>query len=522
MADYHGIRVTRGEGGIRPFTTPSQSTLGVVVPGTPKAGDNSDFTDDAGNVEYNKPHYITEVPSTESFDPSDTGNAFGGQVFDQIFRHGRIPTQVVFVPPGTSQSARAAITTLTERERAADAIDTKGKLDALAGASFAILSVGAYKYLAFGGGGAVSTADVALLQQLQPGDKIEIKATGGTGVALASYVVERVYSANNAWIRINDAADYGTLAAATDYDIQFPQRDARTAAQNEYDNLLGRQHAQTGIYALRAASPKPKILCLGHIGAASVIGGAANGLATSLADLARELGSIGVLDGPGTDLDDALIAATLYSGPHIYFVDPWIRQAYNNAAFVPSSPTVAASIALNDYERGYWSSPSNRNLAGVLGTNRDISNGFVGSEADVLNSSQIATIIKDGGFRLWGNEGLDMTDPTYRFLQIYRTEQAIRESLQISLKWAIAQNITVRFFENVALSTQGFLNKLQSQGAITGGECYPNRDANTPANIKAGIASFIVNWSGVYPAQTIDVKLDLVDKFLISNLLDLI
>ena len=519
---FHGINVVRGEGGIRPFTTPSQSTVGVVIPGTPKPGTDSDFTDDEGNIEFNKPHYITEVPSTQSFDASDTGNEFGGQVFDQIFRHGRIPTQVVFVQHGSSQTARAAITTLTERALAAATVDTKAKLDALSAVSFTILSVGAYKYLAFGGGTGVSAADLALLKQLQPGDSIEIKASGGSGGALSTYTVERLYSENNAWIRVNTDADVSGLAAGTDYAIESPARASQTAVQNEYANLLGRQHAGTGIYALRAADPKPKILALGHPQAALVTGGAANGLALSLADLAKELGSIAVLDGPGTDLDDALIAATLYGGPHIYFVDPWIRQAYDNTKFIPSSPTVAASIALNDYERGYWSSPSNRNLAGVLGTNRDISNGFVGSEADVLNSSQIATIIKDGGFRLWGNEGLDMIDPTYRFLQIYRTEQAIRESLQVSLKWAIAQNITVRFFENVAQSTQGFLDKLQSQGAITGGECFPNRDANTPANIKAGIASFICNWSGVYPAQTIDVKLDLVDKFLIENLLNLI
>ena len=511
MSDFHGIDITLGEGGVRPFTTPGQSTLGVVLPATPAV--DGEFGDGT-NPTYNQPNYITEIPSTDDL-PDNANNAFALQVLDQIFRQGRIPTQVVFVPIGAAQTARAE-QTFTSRELAAATVDTKAELDALTDPSFAILSIGSYKYLAFND---PADADVTKFNLLNPGDKINIQ-TGNT--IHVTYTVERDYSAANAWFRVNDDADVTGLTAGTDYVIKSPATEARTAAENEYDNLLGRQHAQTGIYALRAANPTPKILFVGHKEAARITGGAANGLATSLANLAAELDGMVVLDGPGTDLDDILIAATLYSGDHIYMMDPWIYQAYDEDNAVPASPTVAASIAVNDYERGYWTSPSNKVLAGVLKTNRDISYGFEGSEADVLNDSQIATIIKDGGFRLWGNEGLNMIDPTYRFLQIYRTRVAIEESLRTSLKWAIAQNITVRFFENVAQSCNAFLKKLQNQGAITGGECYPDRQANTAANIKAGIASFVVRWSGVYPAQTIRVKLEITDDFLEANLLNLI
>ena len=179
-------------------------------------------------------------------------------------------------------------------------------------------------------------------------------------------------------------------------------------------------------------------------------------------------------------------------------------------------------MSVNDRERGYWTSPSNRVVQGALGVSRAISYGFEGSEADVLNDVQIATIVNDGGFRLWGNEGLNTIDPTYRFLQIYRTANAIEDSLRVSLKWAIDQNITVRFFENVAQSCNQFLAKLEAQGTITGGECFPDDDFNTAATIKSGIAAFVVRWSGVYPAQTIKIKLELTDDFLISNLLELI
>lgn len=518
MADLHGIEITREAVGARAFNTPSQSVLGITLPATPEM--DGEFGNDAGTaVEYNKPFYMTEIPSTDDL-ADNAANQFALQVLDQIFRQGRIPTQVVFVPVGTAQTARAA-QTMTEPVLAAATVDTKAELDALSAYSFTILTVGSFQYLAFGGAG-VPAADTAKFNMINPGDTIEIKASGGAGAALETYTAERAWSTNNNWIRVDDNADTSALTAGTDYEPSAPATLARTADENTYDNLLGRQAAQTGIYALRAANPTPKILSLGHSVAAEVTGGVANGLATSLADLASELGGVVILDGPGTDLDDILIAETLYGGDHIIMADPHIYQAYDEDAVVPPSPTMAAALAVNDYENGYWSSPSNKALAGVLGTNRDISHGFSGSEADVLNENGVTTIIKDGGFLWWGNESLNPVDPAYQFLQIYRTEQAIRDSLRTSLRWAIAANITVRFFENVAQSVNSFLADLVSRGAITGGECYPDKNVNTATNIKSGVVGFVVRWSGVYPAQTIRVKMELVDDFLEANLLDLI
>ena len=364
------------------------------------------------------------------------------------------------------------------------------------------------------------SADTTKFNMLNPGDSIEIKASGGGGNALETYTVERAWSETNNWIRVDDNADVGSLTAGTDYEPSSPATLARTADENEYDNLLGRQAAQTGIYALRAANPVPKILFVGHELATTVTGGIGNGLASGLASLARELRAVAVTDGPGTDdVDETLLAASLYNGAEIYFVDPHIIID-SDGTTAPASPSVAALISVNDRERGYWTSPSNRVIQGALGVSREVSHGFDGSEADTLNDNQIATIINDGGFRLWGNEGLDTIDPAYRFLQIYRTANAIEESLRVSLRRAIDKNITVRFFENVSQSCNSFLAKLQAQGTITGGNCYPDRDFNTAATVKSGIAAFVVRWSGVYPAQTLRIRLELTDDFLISNLID--
>ena len=502
---FHGIEIIREVSGAQPFQTPGQSTLGTVVSATlPVDGKYGDGT----NGIYNRAYNISAPPSEDDIGTDGTAE----RVFDQIFKNGIVPTQVVFVPVGATQTARAA-QSFTDRALAAATVDTKAELDALTAASFQILTVGDFQFLAFNN---VNTADVTKFNMLVPGDTITFDNSG----IVKTIMVERPFSETDEWFRITDGTTISSLTAGTTYGLDSPSHAARTADENEYDNLLGRQAAQTGIYALRAASPVPKILFVGHELATTVTGGIANGLASGLASLARELRSVAVIDGPGTDdVDQTQLAASLYNGSEIYFVDPHIIIK-SDGTTAPASPSVAALISVNDRERGYWTSPSNRVIQGALGVSREVSYGFEGSEADNLNRNQIATIIKDGGFRLWGNEGLNTTDPTYRFLQIYRTANAIEESLRVSLKNAIDQNITVRFFENVAQSCNSFLAKLQAAGTITGGRCYPDRDFNTAATVKSGIAAFVVRWSGVYPAQTLRIRLELTDDFLISNLID--
>ena len=157
---------------------------------------------------------------------------------------------------GATQTARAA-QSFTDRALAAATVDTKAELDALTAASFQILTVGDFQFLAFNN---VISADVTKFNMLVPGDTITFDNSG----IVKTIMVERPFSETDEWFRITDETTISSLTAGTTYGLDSPSHAARTADENEYDNLLGRQAAQTGIYALRAASPIPKILFVGH------------------------------------------------------------------------------------------------------------------------------------------------------------------------------------------------------------------------------------------------------------------
>ena len=244
MADFHGIEVTRVVSGARPFRTPGQSMLGVIVSA------NLDADGKYGNGTsgiYNRAYRIDAPPSEDDF--TDTTGTWE-RVFDQIFKNGRVPVQAVFVEVGSAQSARAE-QTFSEGELAAATVDTKAELDALPDYSFTILTLAGQKYLAFGGGSGVVSADVTKFNTIKPGDSIVVKVSGGGGNALESYTAESTWSTASNWIRVDEDADVGSLSAGTDYEVSAPPTLARTADENEYDNLYSvRQAAQTGIYAV--------------------------------------------------------------------------------------------------------------------------------------------------------------------------------------------------------------------------------------------------------------------------------
>ena len=228
-------------------------------------------------------------------------------------------------------------------------------------------------------------------------------------------------------------------------------------------NFLGTAADLTGIYALQAAEPLPKVLVVGTDVAIERVSGNANTLAAGLVEVAGSVKGVAVLDGPNGTQAEAITFAGDFDSARAFLVDPAVVTADGS---VLASPSVAGLIAVTDF----WRSPSNKRLQGVVGTQRkiDFQHGNSATRAQALNDENIATIIRLDGYRLWGNETVATTDASYRFINIQRTADAIEESLEEAHLWAIDRNITVRYFEQVAQSVQNFLDKLTAQTAITG------------------------------------------------------
>lgn len=234
-----------------------------------------------------------------------------------------------------------------------------------------------------------------------------------------------------------------------------------------------------------------------------------NAVVSELVGIAERLRAVIIADGPNTTDAAAIASAGDFGSARVYLVDPWVLVTDRTGAVVaePASARVAGLIAKIDNDLGFWWSPSNRAINGIVGTVRpvDFKHGDANSRANLLNEQNVATIIRENGHRLWGNRTLS-ADPKWSFLSVRRTADILNESLQRAHLWAVDRNITKTYLRDVEESVNAYIRSLISQGALTGGRCWADPDLNTPVTIADGKAFFNFDFSVSYPAEHITFR----------------
>lgn len=277
-----------------------------------------------------------------------------------------------------------------------------------------------------------------------------------------------------------------------------------------------------GVHALRAAESvvgfAPRILCApGFTHQRPGAPAGANPVVAELIGIAERLRAVIIADGPDTTDAAAITYAGDFGSPRVYVVDPWVRvmNAAGQIVTEPPSARVAGLIAKTDNDRGFWWSPSNQPINGIVGTDRpvDFALGDANSRANLLNEADVATIIRQDGYRLWGNRTLS-SDPKWAFLSVRRTADMLNDSLQRAHLWAVDRNITKTYIEDVVEGVNAYIRSLVAQGALIGGRCWADPDLNTPANISQGKVYFNFDFTAPYPAEHITFNSILTTDYL--------
>ena len=236
---------------------------------------------------------------------------------------------------------------------------------------------------------------------------------------------------------------------------------------------------------------------------------------TAMIPIAEKLKAIIVADAStsssATNADTIAYAANV-GNSRVFVVDPYVKVGDQT---LPASPFVAGLIAKSDNERGFWHSPSNQEILGITGLARpiDFSFGDPNCSANVLNEHNVATIIHQNGYKLWGNRTCS-SDPKWQFLSVRRTADIINESILRAHLWAVDRNITRTYLEDVAESVNAYLANLKAQGAILGGICKAPPDMNTPTNIQDGKVFFDIEFTPPYPAEAVVFRSYLTNDYI--------
>ncbi|GAB7529390.1 phage tail sheath family protein [Pseudomonas sp. 3A(2025)] len=241
-------------------------------------------------------------------------------------------------------------------------------------------------------------------------------------------------------------------------------------------------------------------------------------VATAMDALAGKLRAIGIIDGPGTTDEAAIAYAAKFGSKRLYMVDPGVQvwdTVTSKTLDAPASAWTAGLFAWTDAEYGFWSSPSNKEFVGITGTTRSVEflDGDETCRANLLNNANITTIIRDDGYRLWGNRTL-ASDAKWKFVTRVRTQDIVMDAILAGHKWAVDRGITATYIKDVTDGLEAFMRDLKAQGAVINFEVYADPNLNTASQLADGKVYWNIRFTDVPPAENPNFRVEVTDQWL--------
>ena len=349
--------------------------------------------------------------------------------------------------------------------------------------------------------------------------KYVVKVLVKNQAATTTYDVGDDYSVDADTGRISRIAA-GAIAAGATVKVSYGHPKEAGVTDVDIIGAVAADGSRSGISALHAADAvahvTPKLLIApGRSHAAAV--------ATALETAADRLLALNIVEGPGTTNAAAIAVRNGLSSRRSYVVDPGVKVALASGAIVnrPASAYAAAAIAASDADpaRGWWHSPTNAVVRGIVGAARPVGFSITdpASDTNQLNGKEVATIVYAGGaYRLWGDRGCapETESDEWAFISAVRIGDAIREALVRSHLWAVSRNITSTYLNDVAASVNDYLAELVGLGALLGGNCEPSGEYNTAAQIREGNATWTIDYQPALPAERLTFQARINDEYI--------
>lgn len=241
-------------------------------------------------------------------------------------------------------------------------------------------------------------------------------------------------------------------------------------------------------------------------------------VATAMDSLAQKLRAIGIIDGPCTTDEAAMAYAKNFGSRNLFMVDPGVQfwdTGESKTVDAPGSAWTAGLFAWTDATYGFWASPSNKEFTGITGTTRAVEylDGDETCRANLINNANITTIIRDDGFRLWGNRTLS-SDPKWAFVTRVRTLFILMDAVQAGHKWAVDRSITKTYVKDVTDGLEAFMRDLKNQGAVINFEVFPDHELNTASQIEQGKVYWRIRFTDVPPAENPNFLFEVTNEWM--------
>ncbi|EOC1312487.1 phage tail sheath protein [Cronobacter turicensis] len=294
--------------------------------------------------------------------------------------------------------------------------------------------------------------------------------------------------------------------------------DEEAALAQTISNIIGTTDENgkyTGLKALLTAEAvtgiKPRILGVPGLDSLEV--------ATALASVCQKLRAFGYVSAWGCKtISDAMKYRENFGQRELMVIWPdfigWDTTA-NASATAWATARALGLRAQIDQETGWHKTLSNVAVNGVTGISASVFWDLQepGTDADLLNEAGVTTLIRNDGFKFWGNRTCS-DDPLFLFENYTRTAQVIADTMAAGHAWAVDKPVTATLIRDIVDGINAKFRELKTAGYIVDATCWFDEEANTAETLKAGKLYIDYDYTPVPPLENLTLRQRITDKYL--------
>lgn len=265
----------------------------------------------------------------------------------------------------------------------------------------------------------------------------------------------------------------------------------------------------TGMKALLTAKArlgiKPRILACPGLDTLPV--------ATALAAIAQQLRGFAYVHANGAAVkEDANTYRENFGQREIMVLWPEFK---NGANIVTATAKAIGLRAKIDEQIGWHKTLSNMPINGVTGISKDVFWDLQdpATDAGYLNSNEVTTLIREGGFRFWGSRTCS-ADPLFAFENYTRTAQVLADTMAEAHLWAVDKPLNPSLARDIIEGINAKFRELKALGYIIDGKAWYNPDANSPVTLKDGKLYIDYDYTPVPPLENLLFTQKITDRYL--------